>query len=346
MKKLLRILGGLVAILAVVWLAGPRVSTEIGSDPVPIPRDIDAWLEYEETQWGDLRAGTQKAVRWQDTLSKSPTPVSIVYVHGFTATRMEVHPLVDSLADRFGANVFYTRLTGHGRSPDAMKDASLKAWTQDVREALVLGRLIGERVVLVGTSTGGSLAAWAAAQPEYASSIAALVLVSPNLGPANAFAGLLDGPWGLQLARRIEGDRHTWEPANAAQRRWWTVSTAVEGLPVMMATVRLAEDVADAPLPMPVQVLSSTEDRVVNPAKIRRWFDRLDAPLKRLEDFGEVGDRSNHVLAGDILSPDETPVVLDLVTSFLRDAGLPEAGASDADRDGEIGDADGVESGG
>lgn len=323
MKKILRIAAIVLVLLGVTWIAGPRVSTEIGNAPVQIPADLDEALAWEETQWSDLRLGTEKRVRWQDTLTKARTPLSFVYLHGFTATRQEVAPLVDSLADRFGANVFYTRLTGHGRSPDAMRDASVAAWTQDVRQALVYGSLIGERIVLVGTSTGGSLAAWAGTQPEYAGAIAAMVLISPNLGPLDPAARLLDGPWGLPLARLLIGDRHEWEPANAMQRRYWNTSSAVEGLAVMMATVRLAELAADTPLRFPLQLFASTEDQVVDPARIRRWFERVEAPSKRFEEFGDVGDRSNHVLAGDILSPEETPIVLDRVTDFLIEAGYP-----------------------
>lgn len=328
MKKLTRLAAVALILLGVLWFTGPRVSTEIGNDPISIPADLDEALAREESRWSDLRPGTEKQIRWKDTVTKGRTPISFVYLHAFTATRQEVAPLVDSLADRFGANVFYTRLTGHGRSPGAMRDASVAAWTQDVREALVYGSLIGEEVVLVGTSTGGSLAAWAGVQPEYAGVIAAMVLISPNLGPRDPTARLLDGPWGLPLARLLIGDRHEWEPANEMQRRFWSTSSAVEGLPVMMATVRLAEDAADTPLPFPLQLFSSTEDQVVDPARIRRWYDRIQAPMKRFEQFGDVGDRSNHVLAGDILSPDQTPIVLDRVTGFLIEAVGPEFGDS------------------
>lgn len=325
-RRLLRIALPVALVLAVVWFVGPRVSTEVGTDPIPIPADLDEALAWEETQWSDLTPGTEKIVRWHDPDGKARTSVAFVYLHGFTATRQEVAPLVDSLADRFGANVFYTRLAGHGRSPEAMREASVAAWTRDVRQAMVYGSLLGDRVVLVGTSTGGSLAAWAAAQPEFRAALEAVVLISPNLGPREPLSGLLDGPWGLQLARLLIGDWHTWEPANAAQRRYWSTTSAIEGLPPMMATVALARDAADTPFEAAVQVFSSTEDQVVDPARIRRWFDRIEAPEKRFESLGDVGDRHDHVLAGDILSPDGTPVLLERITDFLVGRGIALGG--------------------
>ncbi|MDD4273595.1 MAG: hypothetical protein PHG14_07705 [Desulfobacter postgatei] len=38
-----------------------------------------------------------------------------VYIHGFSATRKETAPLSDLVAKTLNANLFYTRLSGHGR---------------------------------------------------------------------------------------------------------------------------------------------------------------------------------------------------------------------------------------
>lgn len=316
-----RVLIGLGLVCGAAFGLGPRVSMEVGNDPILLPADLDAELAWQETQWADLIPGTEKVVRWQDTTTHAPTPISFVYVHGFSASRQEVAPLVDSLAERFGANAFFTRLTGHGRTTNAMRESSVKAWTQDTRQAVVYGSLIGEKVVLVGTSTGGSLAAWAASQPQYRGNIAALVLISPNLGPRQPLSPLLTMPWGLQLARLLTGGVAEWEPVNAAQRRYWTEAIPAEALPPMMGSVHLARASIDEAWPFPVLVLTSTEDQVVNPSKTRRWFDRIESPDARWVEYGQVGDPSSHVIAGDILSPENNVAVLDEITRFLVESG-------------------------
>nr|WP_287339345.1 hypothetical protein [Mesorhizobium sp.] len=88
------------------------------------------------------------------------TPLSIVY----SASKGEVRPLPDEVADQLDANL-YTRLTGHGQGGAAMADGSVNAWINDYEEALAIGRAIGDKVIVIATSTGGSLAAWAATQP-------------------------------------------------------------------------------------------------------------------------------------------------------------------------------------
>ena len=301
------------------WFAGPRVPTELHLEPVTVPADPDGWVEARESRFDDVRPGSEALLRWIDPDRRAPTPLSFVYVHGYTAGRQELAPLVDSLAERFGANVFYTRLTGHGRTPDAMREASLRAWTRDVREAIALGSRIGERVVLIGTSNGGALAAWAAALDEFDGVLAATVLVSPNLGPRDWRGELLDGPWGLPLTRLIVGDYYTYEVRNPRHGAAWMTRSAVEGLPHMTASVRLARAVVDDSLTAPVQVHYSTADQVVAPDRIAAWVSELRAPRTEAVVYGELEDPGNHVLAGEILAPSNTRAVLETIAAFLRD---------------------------
>ena len=49
-------------------------------------------------------------------------------------------------------------------------------------------RRLGDKVVIMGVSTGGTLAAWLAAQPG-ADDVLALVLLSPNFGPSAGGSG-------------------------------------------------------------------------------------------------------------------------------------------------------------
>ena len=42
-----------------------------------------------------------------------------------------------------------------------MADGSVNAWINDYAEAIAIGRAIGDKVVVIGTSTGASLATFA-----------------------------------------------------------------------------------------------------------------------------------------------------------------------------------------
>ena len=85
-----------------------------------IPADIESYLAESEQRAGagaPLIPGTEKRIRW--SAGREPTDYAIVYLHGFSATRQELAPMLDRLADALGANLFETRLAGHGRGSDA-----------------------------------------------------------------------------------------------------------------------------------------------------------------------------------------------------------------------------------
>ena len=71
----------------------------------------------------------------------------------------------------------------------------------DTAEALAIGRRIGDRVLVIATSTGGTLAALAATDPELSERLAGVVLISPNFGVQNPKAGLLTLPVDERLQR-------------------------------------------------------------------------------------------------------------------------------------------------
>ena len=90
--------------------------------------------------------------------SERKTPYSVVYLHGFSATRQETAPLAECVADSLGANLFETRLAGHGREREPLADVRAEDWLHDAAEALAIAARLGERVIVIGTSTGATLA--------------------------------------------------------------------------------------------------------------------------------------------------------------------------------------------
>ena len=134
-----------------------------------VAAELDAWLTEQESAVADVVPGTAKTILWADEEPGGRrTDIALVYLHGFSATRRELSPTIERVGEELGANVFFTRLAGHGRTAEALGQATVEDWKADVREAWEIERRIGERVEVIGTSTGASLALWLATQEEFA----------------------------------------------------------------------------------------------------------------------------------------------------------------------------------
>ena len=156
-KRVAVFMAALIALCIVIFALGPR--NTFGPD-TPTPRDappdnpaqLDNWLKQKESVYTDLRPETAKTIVWASA-DKQKTPWSIVYVHGFSSSHLETHPVASMIAKQMGANLFQTRLSGHGRSGAAMAEPSPQDWIADLMEAVRIGRTLGDRVVLIGCST-------------------------------------------------------------------------------------------------------------------------------------------------------------------------------------------------
>lgn len=315
--------GGLL-LLAVVAVAGPTVHVDGAVHPVEVPTDVDGWLRAAEDRVGGIRPGDRKEVVWAG-MPGSTTDVAVVYLHGFSADRHELDPVAADVGEALGANVFYTRLTGHGRDGAAMALATADDWLQDTEEAMAVGRRIGRHVVLVGTSTGGTLATWAAAQDRWRTDLLAVILVSPNFGVRDRRARVLLWPWGGLVARILVGDERCFRPANPAQERHWTTCYPTGALRQMMALVEHVRHLDPGRIDTPALVLYSPDDQVVDPGETERLFHGLASTRKRMEVVEGSPQGDHHVLAGDILSPGSTEDVVHRILDFLAPLIPPEA---------------------
>lgn len=310
-------------LLGAVILLGPRVAidTTIRFDPSTIAADadLDAHIATGEARFPDIRPGLGKQIVWADPVARRRTPLAIVYVHGFSASPGEIRPLPDRVAQSLGANLFFTRLAGHGRSGDAMAEASVQAWIDDLAEAVAIGRRLGRRVVLMGTSTGATLIAWGATRPELMQDVAAIVTFSGNFSVQAAGADLLTAPWGLQLAEALTGREHSFAPENEAHARLWTTRYPTSALLPMAALVALARTAPVERATVPALFVYSHLDRVIRPGRLLDVANRWGG-AKEVFDVGETGDPNNHVIAGDALSPQTTDALADRTADFIRRA--------------------------
>lgn len=308
MKWLGRVLLALALLLALVALFGPRERVDLSAafDPQAFGGDLDAYFARQEARFEDLVEGTQKRVIWAGEAGEK-TSVSVLYIHGFSATSEEIRPVPDRLAKALGANLVFTRLSGHGRSGEAMAEPEAADWMRDTAEALAAARAVGERVIVVSTSTGGTLVAAAALREDLMQDVAGAIFVSPNFAVNSPAAVILTWPavewWGPLVA----GAQRSFETLNAEHAAYWTNSYPTVALMPMAALVKHVDGLDLGQAKLPALFMISDQDKVVSPTKTRAVAEEWGGP-STLEVFamGDGDDPYSHVIAGDVLSPGQT----------------------------------------
>lgn len=306
-------------VLIAVVLLGPRVvsDTTVTFEPSVIGDDPQAYIEASEAAIEGVREGAVKEIIWADAAGRARTPVAIVYVHGFSATKQELRPLPDRLAENLGANLFFTRLTGHGQDGEALASATMNDWINDYAEAVAIGRAIGERVIVMATSTGASLASWAATQEDLSRDLDAMVLISPNYGVQAPGSWLLTLPWGGPIADLVAGREHSFTALNSSHEAFWTTRYPTRALLSMAATAELANRSRVEEARVPALFVFSASDAVVRPERTRSMAGRWGAGAETImvEDSGDPG---HHVIAGDVVSPANTELLALRIEEWIR----------------------------
>lgn len=247
----------------------------------------------------------------------SPSDWVVVFLHGFSATRQEVAPLAQRVAAGLGASLVEARLTGHGHVDNPMSGVLAEHWMADAERVLAVAAELGDKLVVIGSSTGATLAAAMLDQPV-AERIHTLVMLSPNFLPQGAGASWLTGPGGPLLARLIAGETRCWEPANELQGRYWSTCYPTAATIEVMRLVDRANELMNGEHQQGLLVFYSGDDQVVSPGAILAAYEAFRAPRKSLVEVTDSGDAKDHILAGDIMSPNTTDRVVGQILDFIR----------------------------
>ena len=325
----------LVAALAILYVLGPRepVDLTVSVDRDAIAADPVAYLAEQEGFVDGIRDGLQKEIVYAFPNSRAKTPLALVYVHGFSASKNELRPVPDRVAEELEANLFYMRLAGHGRDGDAMGEATVNAWINDLAEAIAISEELGERIVLIGTSTGASLATLAATEPGLRERIDGIVQVSPNFALTNWKARILDFPFAEQILSVAEGPERSFEPVNAMHAANWTSRYPTRSLLPMAALTREVRRRPLEAIRVPTLFVFDEADTVVNHEATRRaaarWGSAYGTPA-HIELLHGTDDPYRHVIAGDSLSPSTTERAVEIITPWISALGA-QASASVAE---------------
>lgn len=324
-SMLRRVVLGLLAILlggAALVMMGPR--NTLGSDqattraaPPQAIDALDAWLAQSEASFADIKPGNAKGILWANP-AKQRTPWAVVYLHGFSASRLETAPVSDLVGQSLGANVFYTRLSGHGRSSAAaLGEASAQDWMADALEAVRVGKTLGDKVLLVSCSTGATLATWLATGHQ-SQLVDAHVFISPNFGPKDKRSEIINAPWGGRIALALEGEYRNWIPESTEEANGWTSRYPTKALFPMMALVKSVRDSDLSLFQTPLLVLYSEKDETVDPVETQSAFTRIGSERKSIVEVGYSKSKGQHVLAGAIKDPQAVAPMVDTIVKWMR----------------------------
>ncbi len=313
--KMIKILLALTAALALVYLLGPQPASPNLDTSIPPVSDELAELAQQvadaERSIPDLKPDNEARIIWADS-TRSRTPYSVVYLHGFSASWAEGEPLHREFARRYGCNLYLSRLAGHGlEDPEAFADLTADDLLASAAEALAIGARLGENVILMSVSTGTSLSLLLAA--DHPDTVSALLTFSPNIAIKDPTAKYLNNPWGLQLSRATMKGRYRSFEADAEYKKYWYAKYRLEGLVAVQqllehgmheATFRRVKQ----PFFMGYYYKNEAEqDEVVSVPAMLAMYDALGTPpeKKRKVAFADVNDHAmiSYVTSEDLDSP-------------------------------------------
>ena len=232
MKKRVWIPLLILVVLVVTYLIGPVPREPTYSMAWPdVPASLTELQRYVEQTEAikPTRKDNQARVLWYHDQPRL-TEYSFVYLHGFAGSYRDGYPLNVNVADTFGANIYLARWADHGlRPPASLNGFTPEAAWESAKEALAIGRRIGRKVIIMSTSTGGTLALQLAA--AYPDSVYALVNISPNIRDDQLGAFLLNTPWGYELAHLVSlGSHREIEHEQAIATQYWDTIYPAEAL--------------------------------------------------------------------------------------------------------------------
>jgi esterase/lipase len=310
-----------IAAVALVYLIGPRTKIDLTLREPELPSGplagLETWIADNEIAASNVIDGTESTIRWHKNQEK--TEYVVLYLHGFSASRQELSPVPELIADAFEANAYSPRFSGHGSGPEAQANATVNEWLNDSLEAFRIAEKLGEKIILIGSSTGAAFATFL--MYHYPEKFAASILFSPNFRVAQAGAEWLIRPWGKQILHAKFGTMRirpndTTEDEN--RQKLWTGTYPTRSLLPMIAATRIARQLDHSKITCPSMLIWSPLDEVIHTDTTREVFDSFGSSERDELVLETQHDPRHHLLTGDIMAPANTQITVERAVSFLN----------------------------
>jgi esterase/lipase len=327
-KRLIRITFPILLLVGLYFL-GPEPKTPVYDKAIPeVPEkaaELEQYISAEESKH-QIKPNNEARIVWYDS-TKQKTPYAVVYLHGFSASQVEGDPLHRRFAKAFGCNLYLMRLADHGidTTETLLQFTPDRAW-ESAKEALAVGKKIGEKVILLSTSTGGTLALKLAA--EYPDDVFALINLSPNIAINDGAAFVLNDPWGLQIARIVKGGDYNVTDANEEHSKYWNkkyrleAATQLEELVETTMTKDLFEKIKQPCLTLYYYKNENEQDPQVKVSEMIKMNEELGTPadLKLAKAMPNAGA---HVIGSSMTSKDIDGVYNEMEKFAIEKLKLP-----------------------
>jgi pimeloyl-ACP methyl ester carboxylesterase len=228
-----------IILLIALYFLGPTPHKNVWSLTLPEvpqqPEELEKFVAANEAKH-KLKPDNEARIVWFDS-TKSKTAYSVVYLHGFTASQEEGDPVHLDFAKKFGCNLYLARLADHGiDTTEVLMNFTGDRYWETAKEAIMIGKAIGEKVIVMSCSTGGTVALVLAA--EYPEDVHALVNLSPNIAVNNGSIWIANNPWGLQIARMVVGgDNQVVTDFEEPRLQYWNARYRLESVSALQQMI-------------------------------------------------------------------------------------------------------------
>lgn len=299
----------LILLLGLVYALGPKTKypeydAKIEALNISF-EELELKIQKDHQAFPDMLPDNRSELLWFG--EKEKTEYSIVYLHGYSASPKEGEPVHKELAKRYGCNIYLARLPDHGiQDREVFANLTPKAMIDCAKEAIAIGQLIGEKVILLSTSTGSTLSTYLTAHnPDLVHS---LIMYSPNFQLFDPKTKLAMQPWGMKILKTLIGE-YRQPPFSEEAKLYWTDEYRIEGLSALIYLVN--ETMTDAifkkidkPYFIGYWYKNEEEmDKVISIERIKE-FDKLTATSENQKRIVPFADVNAHVICSPIMSKD------------------------------------------
>jgi len=277
--------------------------------------DIETSIYQSELCVENLREGTKKQILWFDQHQK--TQITILYIHGLSASAHEISPVPETIAKELKANLYSTRLTGHGSDGEFLASASAEDWLLDFEQCWNIATLIGHRVVIIASSTGATLVECFLNQLSKKDALMSLIYISPNFGIKHPLAAIMSWPFSQYWLKYFLGRTHKGSFENALQESIWTYNYPVRVFRQMQRLIDAMYRTRVFAIDLPVLVFLSELDEVVSAEKTRSYIQRkhLNCVYRFIE---PKANTTNHVITGSAMRPETNELVIGNAIAHIK----------------------------
>lgn len=316
---------------------------------VPHIKDLQAWIMQKENT-SPVIPHLESTIHFHK--KNQQAPICILYLHGFSASINETRPLADSIAKRLQANIIYQRIARHSLSLAPMEYLNPENWYYSALEGLAIAKKLGEKVIVMSCSTGGTLSLLLSARKQLGKNTASpeiysQVLIAPNCWPhpkmSSAFfltkfhtivesiptipvLGHMLTPIKNQKEKNPTRSPHLVYTAQSDEHAYNnTLRIPTNAITPMMHLVKLVWTIRKKQphrYHIPAHIIASNEDKEVVFPMTNTFFKKYPASYI-LDIYNDSKDYKKHVLAGDIFSPESTKDIANIIYNNFDDTIKP-----------------------